>query len=55
MAPVAVPTAAIRNFGSHAKAVGLFGNPCCTVYKKKYTILIMLSIIKNIINIYFNI
>lgn len=31
IAPDAVPIAAIRNSGSHAKAVGLFGNPCCTV------------------------
>lgn len=35
MAPVAVPTAAMRNFGSHANAVGLFGNPWCTVCKMK--------------------
>lgn len=33
MAPVAVPIAAIRNCGSQANAVGLFGNPWCTVWR----------------------
>jgi hypothetical protein len=32
--PVAVPMASNRRAGSQAKAVGLFGNPCCTVWNK---------------------
>jgi len=32
--PVAVPMANIRRAGSQAMAVGLFGNPCCTVWNK---------------------
>lgn len=32
--PVAVPMASNRRAGSQAKAVGLCGNPCCTVWNK---------------------
>jgi len=32
--PVAVPMANSRRAGSQAMAVGLFGNPCCTVWNK---------------------
>lgn len=43
MAPDAVPMIISRKLGSHARAVGLFGNPCCTVCKEQEKIFISLS------------
>lgn len=34
IAPEAVPIIISRKLGSQARAVGLFGKPCCTVYNK---------------------
>lgn len=34
MAPDAVPMIISRRLGSQARAVGLFGKPCCTVWKR---------------------
>lgn len=42
--PVEVPIAIIRNTGSQASAVGLFGNPYCKVWNIRNLLIINLDI-----------